>query len=97
MIYKVGDKIKFKSEKCKYKIVGLTDRYLVCIKPFNLKHTYLYTIVDLVKKERGPDHWLMGKYDLRDPKSVQECLSDLKTGICQISNRGAIDLDLETV
>lgn len=44
---KVGDKIKFKSEKQRYIVKAKDNRYLICTKPFNLQKTVLYTIVDL--------------------------------------------------
>lgn len=95
MTYAVGEKIKFKSEKQRYTVVGADSRYLICTKPFNARKTYLYTIVDLVEKERGPDHWLFGKYDLRKVDEVTECLIDLNSGECRLSSRRSIPLDIE--
>lgn len=96
MKFEVGQKIKFKSEKKRYTIVGITDRYLVCIKPLNFKKGfYLYTIVDLQEKMRGPDHWVFGKYNHKDKDSLEKCLEDLKSGECQLSHRRPIKLDLE--
>lgn len=97
--YQVGQRIKFKKEKRTYKIVGVTPRYLVCLKSFHLVKggRYLYTIVDLEEKERGPDHWLLGKYDHEDPEDLAECLADLESGECKLSPRRSIPLDLEYV
>lgn len=96
MNYKIGDRIKFKAEKRSYEIVGMNDRYLICLKPFRLRgNRYLYTIVDLVEKERGPDHWIFGKYDLEKQKDIDLCLTELKSGECQLSMRKSIPLDLE--
>lgn len=96
MSFYIGQKIKFKSEKKSYKIVGMTDRYLICIKPFNLKKTYIYTIVDLIEKMRGPDHWIFGKYCLEIQEDIELCLEELKSGECQLSPRRSIPLDMET-
>lgn len=93
--YKVGDKIKFKSEKRRYTVVGTTDRYVVCTKPFAARRTYIYTIVDFLEKERGPDHWLFGKYFHDDPDDVKLCLEELESGECKLSPRRSIPLDLE--
>ena len=63
MMYKVGDKILFVEEKRPYTIQACDDRYLVCTKPFNLKHTVQYTIVDLKEGIRGADnYWKWGGY-----------------------------------
>lgn len=93
--YNVGDKIKFQSEKQRYKVIGTTDRYVVCMKPMNALRTYLYTIIDFVEKERGPDHWLWGKYFLTDEEDLQLCLKELESGECKLSPRRSIPLDIE--
>lgn len=96
MTYKIGDKIKFKSEKRRYTIVSNSDRYLICTKPFHLRgNKYIYTIVDLVEKKRGPDFWLFGKYDLTKQEDIDLCLQELESGECQLSRRRTIDLDIE--
>ena len=96
MTFKVGQKIKFKAEKQRYTIVGMNERYLICIKPFNVRKTYLYTIVDLVEQERGPDHWIFGLYSYENPEHVAQCLKDLESGECKLSRRNSIPLDMET-
>ncbi len=95
--FSVGQRIKFKAEKQRYTIVGKTDRYLICIKPFNARRMYLYTIVDLVEQERGPDRWVLGKYFYDDPEDVAECLKDLESGECKLSPRRSITLDFDVV
>lgn len=55
--YSVGDKIYFSEERHPYQIIAYDDRFLICVKLFNLKKTYLYTIVDLVANIRGPDNY----------------------------------------
>ena len=63
MMYKVGDKIRFAEEKRPYVIQACSNRYLICTKPFNLKKTVLYTIVDLKEGIRGADnYWKWGGY-----------------------------------
>jgi len=95
--FEVGRKIKFQAEKQRYTIIGKTDRYLICIKPFNARRTYMYTIVDLVEQERGPDHWLLGNYCYEDTEDVVRCLKDLVSGECKLSPRRSIPLDLEVL
>lgn len=63
MKYKVGDKIWFAEEKRPYTIQACDERYLICTKPFNLKHTVQYTIVDLEYGIRGADnYWKWGGF-----------------------------------
>ncbi len=53
---KVGDKIKFNGEKQRYTLQARNDRFLIFTKPFNARKTVIYSIVDLERKERGPDN-----------------------------------------
>lgn len=63
MKYKVGDKIWFAEEKRPYKIQACDERFLVCTKPFNPRHTVQYTLVDLNEEIRGADnYWKWGGY-----------------------------------
>ncbi len=56
----IGDKIRFEEEKQAYTIQAMGVRYLVCTKPFNLKNTVLYTIVDLQENIRGTENLVFG-------------------------------------
>lgn len=94
-MFKVGDKIKFKSEKRPYRIVACDSRYLICIKPFNLLHSYIYTIVDLQMQKRGPDAWLFGQYDHRKQEDLDRCMADLNNGMTGLSQRKSIPLDID--
>lgn len=53
-----GPKIWFSGEKRPYTVRRSNDRYLICTKPFNLKRTVLYTIVDLKENVRGLDNYI---------------------------------------
>jgi hypothetical protein len=97
MKYKLGYKIKFKEEKQRYSITAFDGRYLVCVKPFNLRKTYLYTIVDLKEKIRGTDGLLCSLYDYRNRKHAKEYLKGLKHGLYKISSRNRIPLNIENV
>ena len=56
MRYQVGDKIRFKEEKQRYTVQACNDHFAVCTKPFNPKHTCLYTIIDFVNGVRGTEN-----------------------------------------
>jgi len=52
----VGTRIWFAGEKKPYRVRARSSRYLVCTKPFNPRHTVLYTVVDLDEKIRGTEN-----------------------------------------
>ncbi|MCT7371886.1 hypothetical protein [Mycolicibacterium llatzerense] len=56
--FETGMKIRFGEEKSAYTVQAIAGdgRYLVCTKPFNLRKTVLYTVVDLAKGIRGTDN-----------------------------------------
>ena len=91
---KVGDKVYIPTEKRPYTVRARDDRYVICTKPFNPKHTVLYFIIDLVDKWRGPDDRLfcMG-YETDD--ECAERLAELQNGEIEVSSRRGIPLDIE--
>ena len=56
MRVEVGDKVFVTKEKRPYRVRVRDDRYIICTKPFNPKHTVQYFIIDLERKMRGPDN-----------------------------------------
>ena len=56
----VGSALYFAEEKAPYRIKARSDRYLVCTKPFNLKKTVIYTVVDLEERIRGTENLVFG-------------------------------------
>lgn len=58
---RVGDRIRFSEERQAYTIQARGERYLVCTKPFNLRRTTLYTVVDLELWMRGPENLIFGR------------------------------------
>lgn len=92
---KIGDKIKFINEKQKYTIKAKSDRYIICTKPFNLKKTVLYTIVDLERLVRGTNNMIFNPYDYAKRENIQECLKDLESEITEVSHRNCVKLDVE--
>jgi hypothetical protein len=88
---KIGDKIKFDSEKQRYTLQAFDQRYLILTKPFNAQKTYLYTIVDLERKVRGPCNLIFGlPEDCNTPETAAVCLKwlqgfkDEDTGWCEM-------------
>jgi len=102
MSYAPGKRIKFAEEKRSYKIVAMNDRFVICTKPFNLRKTFVYTIVDLEEQLRGPDNMIFGpKYDYSDPVKATKAINELmgSNGITAfgISRRNNVKLNIEWV
>jgi hypothetical protein len=94
---KVGNKIKFTSEKQRYTIKAKSGRYLICTKPFNLRKTVLYTIIDLERLVRGTNNSVFNPYDYSVQKDIDNCLMDLDycgNGV-EVTHRNCIKLDIE--
>lgn len=62
-LLKIGDKIKFKNEKQRYTVKAKSERFLICTKPFNLRKTCLYSIIDLNRLIRGTNNLIFNPYD----------------------------------
>jgi hypothetical protein len=92
----VGQKIKFREEKQRYRVQAANRRYAICTKPFNLKHTVLYTIVDLEKDIRGTENLIFGMGAETREKCL-EMLVRLAGGESEVSHRNFIWLDIEAV
>ena len=96
MKYKVGDKIKFTSEKQRYTIKACNERFIIATKPFNARKTFLYTIVDLKEGLRAADNYYC-KHDYTKVKEAEEGLKELISGKIHLSHRSRIKLDLERI
>lgn len=105
MIFSVGDKIYFAEERYPYTIQACDERYLICTKPFNPKHTVQYTIVDLKDGIRGADnYWKWGGFvDYKDQKECERMLEALH-GDCEpeskpvfISYNNRVDLNITKI
>lgn len=92
---KVGDQIEFDEERGRpYVIQAMSDRFLVCTRPYKgQRHAgkTFHSLVDLVNSVRGPDHWVLGtKYDYSTQQGCAECLADLDSGENELSRRKSI-------
>ena len=91
---KVGDKVKFAEEKQRYTVQAKGERYIVLTKPFNLRKTVLYTVVDTEKNIRGTENLIfcMGAETRKD---CEEMLQRLESGQTEVSHRNNIRLNYE--
>ena len=90
----VGDKVYIPNQKRPFRVRARDDRYIICTKPFNPKHTVIYFIVDLVKKWRAPDNMIfcMG---YETDEDCQDRLRQLQNGEIELSMRRGIPLDID--
>lgn len=94
-LLKIGDKIKFETEKQRYTVKAKSDRFLICTKPFNPKKTCLYTIIDLDRLVRGTNDRIFNPYDYMIQEDIDECMEDLISGKVEATHRNCILLDVE--
>lgn len=91
---KPGDKIKFVEERYAYTVQAADERFLICTKPFNLRHTVLYTIVDLQKQIRGTENLIFcAGFETRT--LCEEALARLAAGETEVSYRNRIPLKID--
>lgn len=87
----VGDKVRFHGEGHPYKIRARSSRYLICTKPFNLKKTVIYTIVDLFENVRGAENLIFGMGAETDA-DCEAMLERIESGQSAISHRNRVEL-----
>lgn len=98
----VGDRIYFSEERYPYTVQACDERYLICTKPFNPRHTVQYTIVDLKNGIRGADnYWKWGGYfDYSKHEECELALKALNGGLgdqykpFEISRRNYVKLNI---
>jgi hypothetical protein len=84
----VGSKVLMDGERQRYRITARDDRFVIMTKPFNARHTYLYSIADRKRGVRGPCNLIFGppsKLDTED--GAAEALGMLQTGEMDVSYR----------
>ena len=93
-----GDRIKFQSERQRYTVraVSSDGRWVICTKPFNLRHTVLYTIIDFDSGVRGPDN-LVFSFGYESEKDIVDGMGWLESGDMGVSVRYDVYLDIESV
>ena len=94
MRVEVGDKVYIPSEKRPYKVRARDDRYIICTKPFNARHTVFYFIIDLVNEWRAPDNMIFC-HGYESDEDCAERLKELQEGKIELSRRRGIPLDIE--
>lgn len=90
----VGDKVFIPKQKKPYRVRARDDRYIICTKPFNPRHTVIYFIVDLVDKWRAPDNRIFCSGYETD-EDCQKRLKELQNSEIELSQRRGIPLDID--
>lgn len=90
----VGDRVYVPYEKKPYRVRCRDDRYIICTKPFNPRHTVTYFIVDLFEKWRAPDNMIFCSGYETD-EDCSERLNELENGEIELSRRRGIRLDID--
>lgn len=89
---KTGDKVFLPMEVRPYRVKCRDERFVICTKPYNPKHTVMYFIVDLKEKRRGPDNMVFcSGYETQE--QCEERLKELQTGMIEVSHRHDVPLD----
>lgn len=86
---KTGDKIYVYGEVKPYVVKVRDERYIIATKPYNLRRTVLYFIIDLLKGWRGPDDraFCCG---YETPEDIKERLQELRNGEIEVSRRRSV-------
>jgi len=90
----VGQKIYFNSEVRPYTVKAVGDEFAICTKPFNLRHTVLYTILDFKQEIRSTNNLVFNCYDYAKQSAIDECLHDLRIGLVALSTRNQVPLSI---
>lgn len=93
---KKGDRVKFKEEKKRYTVRACNKLFAICTKPFNLKKTVLYTVIDFTNNIRGTENLIFCAGAETDTKCV-EMLDRLTNKETEISHRNFITLNIEKI
>lgn len=91
-VLQVGDRVYVNREIRPYYVKCRDDRFIICTKPFNLKHTVFYFIVDMLKGIRGPDDRVFcAGYETQE--QCEERLKELQIGTIGVSLRQSVPLE----
>ena len=88
---KTGDKVYVPGEVRPYKVRCRDERFIICTKPFNLRKTVIYFIIDLKYRLKGPDNMIFC-FGYETQEQCEERLRELQAGRIQVSMRRSIEI-----
>jgi hypothetical protein len=98
MLLKRGDKVKLNQFKQRFTVQAASENFAILTKPFNLKKTYSYTILDFRKNLRNRDNQVFGFWEDYDNKEgATIALDALEKGEIEISHKGPLPIDIEKI
>lgn len=84
----IGQRVRFVGERPNYKVraVSPDGRYVILTRPFNLRRTVFYTIIDFKLGVRGTDNRI---FDMgyETPEQVESAMTELAEGRAEVSYR----------
>jgi hypothetical protein len=96
MILEPRLRIKFNEEKSAYTVRASNDRFAICTKPFALKKTVFYTVIDWEKGIRGTENLIFGM----GAETFEDCKQMLRrftSGESQISHKNFVKLYIDAI
>ena len=86
---KTGDPVYLPCEVRPYRVRCRDERFIICTKPFNLKRTVQYFIIDLQRHLRGPDDRVFC-FGYETDEQCMERLKELQDGTIEVSQRRSV-------
>lgn len=88
-----GDSVTFAGERQAYRVRAASGRFAILTKPFNLRKTVLYSIIDWERGVRGPDNMIFSHGYESDP-DIAERMQELLEGSIEVSHRRELPIDI---
>lgn len=95
-VFERGQKVWFPREKRPYTVKACDGRFAICTKPFNVKKTVLYTIIDKEQMVRGTEN-LIFCMGFESDEDCNEALERLRNGESEVSYRNRVPLEVVRV
>lgn len=89
---KVNDKIKLGYGHI-WTVKAVSERYVICTKPYRKIKNVWYTILDFERQIRGTHNYVFSPYDMSIQEDIDQCLKDLISGEIEISHRRNVPLE----
>jgi hypothetical protein len=89
MQFNVGDRVKFVEERNGYTVqaVSASGRWVACTKPFPLKRTVIYSMLDLREGLRGVDNTIGNSHGYETREDCEEAVALFDSGALEFSHR----------
>lgn len=94
----VGDKVTFREERQAYTVreISKDRRWMICTKPFNLRRTVLYCVIDRREQRRGPDD-LIFSFGYETEEEIHHAMDDFEAGHREVSVRRDVRLHVVAI